>query len=76
MRSLGCLVVIVAVCAGIYFLSGSQGLSDQDKARIVGQKVHRGWNQVQKYAHSAQEGWKSANDKADKPNTPNTPPRQ
>ena len=70
MRSLGCLVVIIAVCAGIFFLSGSQGLSDQDKARIVGEKVHRGWNQVQKYAHNAQQGWKSLDDSAAEAKTP------
>ena len=70
MRTLGCLVVIILVCVGIYWLANSPGLSDEDKARIVGEKVHRGWNQVQKYAHQAQEGWKSANDRTDNANTP------
>jgi len=62
MKTLGCLVIIIIVFVGILFLTGSPGLNEEDKARIVGEKVHRGWNHVQKYVRNAQEGWKSVND--------------
>ena len=70
MKTLGCLVVIIVVCVGIFWLTRSPSLSDEDKARIVGEKVHRGWNSVQKYARNVQEGWKSADDSTNKADTP------
>ncbi len=69
MKTLGCLVVIIVMCVGIFYLTSSPGLSDEDKARIVGEKAHRGWNQVQKYARNARKGWKSVNDSANKADT-------
>ncbi len=71
MKALGCLVVIIVVCVGIFWLmSSSASLSDEDKARVAGQKVHRGWNYVQKSARNFQEGWKSADDSTNKDNKP------
>ncbi len=65
MKVLGCLVVIIVLCVGIFWLTSSPGLSDEDKARITGQKVHRGWNYMRNYARNFQEGWKSADDSTD-----------
>ena len=70
MKTLGCLVVIIVVCVGIFWLTRSPSLSDEDKARIVGEKVHRGWNSVQKYTRNVQKGWKSVDDKTNKADTP------
>ena len=70
MKTLGCLIVIIIVGVGIFWLTSSPSLSDEDKARIVGEKVHRGWNHVQKYARNVQKGWKSADDSTDKANKP------
>ncbi len=66
MKTFGCLLVIIVVCVGVFWLIGSSGVSDEDKARIAGQKVHRGWNRMRDYAHSFQEGWKSADEDSDK----------
>ena len=67
MKALGCLIVIIALCVGIFWLmSSSAELSDEDKAHIAGQKVHRGWNRMQNYARSFQEGWKSVDDNTKK----------
>ena len=70
MKTLGCLVVIIVVCAGFFWLTRSPNLSDEDKARIIGEKVHRGWNSMQKYAGNVQKGWKSVDDNTNKDNTP------
>jgi len=70
MKTLGCLVVIIVVCVGIFWLTRSPGLSDEDKARLVGEKVHRGWNSVHNYARDVQKGWKSVDDNSNKGNTP------
>ena len=67
MKALGCLVVIIVVCVGIFWLmNSSASLSDEDKARVVGEKVHRGWNQMRNYARDFQEGWKSVDDNSKK----------
>ena len=66
MKALGCLVVIIVVCVGIFWLINSPGLSDEDKAHVAGQKVHRGWNRIRDSARSFQEGWKSADDNGKK----------
>ena len=67
MKALGCLVVIVVLCVGIFWLMGSSAdLGDEDKAHVAGQKVHRGWNRMQGYARSFQEGWKSADEDSEK----------
>lgn len=63
MRCLGCLVLIVLVVVGIYLLTSTQDMSDQQKAQWVGQKAHRGWNQARKFAADAREGWKTGEDK-------------
>ena len=42
MKTLGCLIVIIVVVVGILWLTSSPGLSDEDKARVLGEKVHRG----------------------------------
>ena len=60
MKTLGCLVVIIVICVGIFWLAGSTDLPDEDKAHIAGQKVHRGWNRMRSYARSFKKGWKSA----------------
>ena len=62
MKTLGCLVVIIVVCVGIFWLTNSPGLSDEDKARVAGEKVHRGWNRMRDRARDFQEGWKSVDD--------------
>ena len=67
MKTFGCLVVIIALCVGIFWLmSSSADLSDEDKAHVAGQKVHRGWNRIRDSARSFQEGWKSADDNGKK----------
>ena len=70
MKTLGCLVVIIVVCVGIFWLTNSPGLSDEDKARVAGEKVHRGWNRMRNYARDFQEGWKSVDDGTDKDKKP------
>ena len=70
MKALGCLVVIIVVCVGIFWLANSPGLSDEDKASIAGQKVHRGWNRMRNYARNFQKGWKSVDDTTNKDKKP------
>ena len=70
MKTLGCLVVIIVVCLGIFWLSSSSELSEKGKAQLAGQKVHRGWNQVRDYARNFKKGWKSIDDKTNKDKTP------
>ena len=71
MKAFGCLVVVIVVCVGIFWLmSSSAGLSDEDKARVAGEKVHRGWNRMRDYARDFQEGWKSVDDNAEKDKNP------
>ena len=69
MKTLGCLLVIVVVCVGIFWLTSSPDISDEDKARIAGQKVHRGWNYMRNFASKFKEGWKSTDDSANKDNS-------
>ncbi len=70
MKALGCLVLIIAVCVGIFWLLSSPELSNEDKARIAGQKVHRGWNYMRNYARNFQKGWKSVDDSTNKDKRP------
>ena len=70
MKTLGCLIVIIVVVVGILWLTSSPGLSDEDKARVLGEKVHRGWNYVRKSARDFQKGWKSVEDNSGKDNEP------
>ena len=66
MKALGCLVIIIVLCVGIFWLISAPGLGDEDKARVAGQKVHRGWNRVRARARDFREGWKSVDDDANK----------
>jgi len=60
MKKLGCLVVIILVCVGIFvFVTSSRDMTDEQKVQWVGEKSHRGWNRMRKFMQDAQEGWKS-----------------
>ncbi|MFA6134391.1 MAG: hypothetical protein WC869_10305 [Phycisphaerae bacterium] len=59
MRSIGCLGLIVLIGVVVYFLATTADLSSEQRAQVVGQKAHRGWNQVRKFVQNAQEGWQS-----------------
>ena len=68
MKAIGCLGIIVLVVVVVLALtSASQDASDEQKARRVGEKAHRGWNRVKDLAGHAKEGWKTV---------PDNPPRK
>ena len=60
MKKLGCLTLIVLIGLAVYFLMSSQGLTDEQKAQLVGEKVHRGWQEVSRLAEQAKKGWDKA----------------
>ena len=60
MRSLGCLGVLVLIVAVIIVAVSTMGMSDQERAQWVGQKAHRGWNQIKKFTQEAKQGWQQA----------------
>lgn len=59
MRSIGCLGLIILIGVAVYFLATTADLSSEQCAQVVGQKAHRGWNQVRKFVQNAQEGWQN-----------------
>ena len=66
MKAIGCLVVVIVVIAGIFLLTSGKDMTNEQKARLVGEKAHRGWNRLQDFAREAKEGWKST----DQPDSP------
>ena len=68
MRSIGCLGLIILICLGGYFLVTTGGMSNEQRAQLLGQKAHRGWNQARSFVQNAQEGWnKGATDNSSQP---------
>jgi len=57
MRSLGCLGLLVLIVVGIIVAVSTMGMNQEERARWVGQKAHRGWNQIKKFAEEAKQGW-------------------
>jgi hypothetical protein len=60
MRKLGCFTVIVLLGVGAYFLLSTQGMTSEQKAQYVGEKAHRGWQEINKMAGQAKQGWDKA----------------
>ena len=63
MRKLGCLTLIVLLGLGVYLLVSTRDMTEQERSRWIGQKVHRGWNRMRKLARSAKEGWNSVDER-------------
>jgi hypothetical protein len=68
MRSIGCLGLILLIGLGVYLLATTGGMSNEQRAQLLGEKAHRGWNQARSFAQSAQEGW--SKDAADNSSSP------
>lgn len=64
MRKLGCLIVIVLICVGGYYLLSAEGMTDEQKMQFVGEKAHRGWQEAHRMAEQARKGWDKASDEA------------
>ncbi len=67
MRKLGCLIVIVLICVGAYYLMSAEGTTDEQKVQLIGEKAHRGWQEVGRMAEQAKKGWDRAPDSKTKP---------
>lgn len=70
MRSLGCLGLLVLIVAVIIVAVSTMGMSEQERAHWVGQKAHRGWNQVKKFTEEAKQGWQQQADGQKNPGGP------
>ncbi len=62
MKTIGCLGVIALVVLAILFLTNTKDATDEQKAQLVGQKAHRGWNIIKVFAHQTAQGWKTVPD--------------
>lgn len=62
MRTIGCLGILILIVIAIWLFATTDmdKMSDEEKAQVLGEKAHRGWNQVKKYAQSAKQGWDKA----------------
>ncbi len=60
MRKIGCLIVIILVCVAAYYLMSAQGMTEEQMAQFIGEKAHRGWQEVRRMAAQAKSGWDKA----------------
>lgn len=79
MRRLGCLVILILIGTGVYFILNARGMSDEEKGRWLGDKAHRGWQHVQKMMEGAKKEWDESKqrerDKQRDQNSPEAPNR-
>jgi|GEM_PF-3279075 len=71
MRKLGCLIFVALLALGVWLLADTGGMTDEQKGQWVGEKVHRGWQRLQRMLDGAKAGWdKSQDGKAGQPPSP------
>lgn len=60
MKHIGCLTVIVLIIVALAIWASTKDMTEEQRARWVGEKAHRGWNKARELAQHTQEGWKQA----------------
>jgi hypothetical protein len=56
-KKIGCLIVIILVCVGVYYFMSAEGMTEEQMVQFVGEKAHRGWQETSRMAEQARKGW-------------------